>query len=301
MPLIAAALFTFANFAIPKLNKTMKFISTITFLVFANHLGFSQIQADFKKENRKGNLYFYWGWNHSGYSKSDISFAGNDYNFKLKNVAAGDRQTKFTVDSYFHILKFSTPQYNFRVGYFLNDHYDISFGIDHMKYVVELNQKVGISGNISNTETSYDGIYENDEITIEKGFLEFEHTDGLNYPNIELRRFDEILDFNKIKINLTEGLGAGILLPRTNATLLGNERYDEFNLAGYGVSAVVGLNITFFDCFFIQSEFKGGFINMPNVRTTKSEADRASQHFFFAQQNIVFGGIVKLGKKNRSR
>ena len=89
---------------------------------------------------------------------------------------------------------------------------------------------------------------------INPDFLLFEHTDGLNYENIEVRRFDVLLGRKNISFGATEGLGVGFLLPRTNTTLMNNPRYDEFHLAGYGIGAVVGLNLTFFDYFFIQSE-----------------------------------------------
>jgi len=96
-------------------------------------------------------------------------------------------------------------------------------------------------------------------------------------------------------------LALGALLPKTNATLLNNERHDDFHLAGYGISAVVAVNITFYEVFFIQSELKGGYINMPDIRTTMSKADRASQSFFFSQLNIVFGVNIKLGKKTENK
>ena len=78
-------------------------------------------------------------------------------------------------------------------------------------------------------------------------------------------------------------------MPKTNAVLLNNERHNDFNVAGYGVNAVVALNITFYKHFFLQTELKGGFIDMPNMRTTVSGEDTASQHFFFTQYKFVFG------------
>ena len=59
----------------------------------------SIIQTDFKTKN-KGKLYFYWGWNKSQYSYSDITFKGDDYNFTLYNVAAKDRQNPWEADLY---------------------------------------------------------------------------------------------------------------------------------------------------------------------------------------------------------
>ncbi|MDX2430123.1 MAG: hypothetical protein QNK35_04265 [Bacteroides sp.] len=276
----------------------MKSAVIIVFFLLTGHLALAQSDLTPNKTHQKGKLYAYWGWNRGWYSGSDINFSGADYDFMLSEVVAKDRQTPFSLNAYLNPAVISIPQYNFRVGYFIKDHYDISLGVDHMKYVVQLDQTVKISGQISGTETIYDGIYENDDIVIEEGFLLFEHTDGLNYLNVEFRRFDNIFDFNKVKINLTEGLGAGVLVPKTNATLLNNERYDEFHLAGYGLGGVIAVNITFFDVFFIQSELKGGFIGMPNIRTTMNSADLASQNFFYSQLNIVFGVIINLSKKN---
>lgn len=275
----------------------MKFPIFIAILVLASQIAFSQSEPLMGKSNQKGNLYVYWGWNRGWFTNSDISFQGPDYDFSLNQVVAKDRQTPFGIDPYLNPRMISIPQYNFRIGYFIHDNYDISFGMDHMKYVVQSGQTVKISGDISNTGTTYDGVYDNDEILIEEGFLAFEHTDGLNYLNLEFRRFDNIFDFNHIIINLTEGLGLGVLVPKTNSTLLNNERHDEFHLAGYGIGAVVGINISLYEIFFIQSELKGGYINMPDIRTTMNKADGASQSFFYSQLNIVFGISLNLGRK----
>lgn len=93
---------------------------------------------------------------------------------------------------------------------------------------------------------------------------------------------------NKFDLSFFEGAGVGVLIPRTNTTLLNKERYDEFHLAGYGLNALIGLNATFYNIFFIQTEFKGGFINMPSIRTTSLRDDSANQHFLFTQLNFVF-------------
>ena len=99
---------------------------------------------------------------------------------------------------------------------------------------------------------------------------------------------------DKVQINLTEGLGAGLLYPKTNATVLGKERHDDFHISGYGLSAKAGINFTFFKYFYIQGEVKTGYINMQDIRTTASGDDRASQDFFFFQRIIAFGGIFRL-------
>jgi len=195
----------------------VKFPIFITLLILASQLASAQNDPLIEKTNQKGKLYVYWGWNRGWYTTSDISFRGTDYDFNLNQVVAKDRQTPFSLNAYLNPTLITIPQYNFRIGYFISKNYDISFGVDHMKYVVQSDQTVKISGYISSTETEYDGEYDNDDIIIEEGFLNFEHTDGLNFLNVEFRRFDNIFDFNKVKINLTEGFGLGALMPKTNS------------------------------------------------------------------------------------
>mgnify|MGYP001759025626 FL=1 len=73
---------------------------------------------------------------------------------------------------------------------------------------------------------------------------------------------------------------------------MGQERYDEFHLAGFGTGLMVGINFTFWDYFFIQTEIKGGYIRMNDIRTTADKSDKAKQSIWYSQQNIVFGAII---------
>ena len=245
--------------------------------------------------NKKGGITVLWGWNRGWFTNSDIHFRGDSYDFTLTDVVAKDRQTKFDPAIYFHPQWITIPQTNFRIEYFHKDNYSMSLGVDHMKYVIHQNQEVLINGNIDNSSTTYDGDYNNETINIEDGFLKFEHSDGLNYINFEYRRFDNLAKYKNWNLNIAEGLGTGFLLPRTNTTLFNNKRHDKFHLAGYGFNAVIALNLSY-KRYFMQSELKGGFINMPDIRTTENKSDRASQHFFFTQINFLVGYSFSLNK-----
>ena len=76
-------------------------------------------------------------------------------------------------------------------------------------------------------------------------FLKFEHTDGLNYVNFEIRNSGSIVKFKNWHIQHIEGLGLGIMIPKTNTTLMGMERHDNFHLSGYGFGGIVGLKFLF--------------------------------------------------------
>lgn len=285
------------GFMVKQIGSLDKRIPLIWSLILLSFSGISQQQSSESSINRQGKAYFYWGWNRSGYTNSNINFKGSNYEFTLYDVNAKDRQSPFSFNTYYNPSYATVPQYNFRIGYFLKENWDVSFGIDHMKYVVQQGQQVKISGDINVQESNFSGIYSNSSFQIAPDFLKFEHTDGLNYVNLELRRSDKFLEWNEVKVYFLEGLGTGVLIPKTNVTLLSKERHDNFHLSGYGISALVGINITFFNTFFIQAELKGGFINMPHIRTTRYKEDKASQHFFFVQSNIVLGGVINLKKK----
>ncbi|MFD2591113.1 hypothetical protein ACFSTE_09745 [Aquimarina hainanensis] len=265
----------------------------------------TQVRSKRLRTKNKGKFYFYWGWNVSQYSKSNIHFEGENYDFTIHNAKAHDKVTKpIGYDKYLNPANLTIPQTNARIGYYFHDNWNASIGLDHMKYVMEQYQTARISGDIYLTEdnegtTYFNGTYNQQEQVLYEDFVAFEHTDGLNYVNLEIARVDNLGDFfgwnpDKIQLNITEGFSAGVLIPKTNAKVLNKDRYDQFHLSGYGVSLKAGINVTFFKYFFLQAELKGGFIDMPNIRTTSSKADSAKQHFNFLQQNITFGGIFKV-------
>ena len=250
--------------------------------------------------HNKGKFYVYWGGNRESFSRSDIHFKGANYDFTLYDVSAHDKPKGWQID-YLNPGRMTIPQTNFRMGYFISDHYNVSLGLDHMKYVMYQDRIVDYTGTYPN-QGSYNEVVPGNpnQVNLTTDFLKFEHTDGLNYINTEFCRVDDLSKYlsigntDKFQVNLTEGLGAGILFPKTNATLLEKPRHDDFHVAGYGVSGKVGLNLTFYKYFFVQAELKAGYINMPDIRTTQDSADKASQHVLFVQRIIVFGGIFKL-------
>lgn len=95
------------------------------------------------------------------------------------------------------------PQTNFKLGYFITDHYSISIGEDHMKYVMTQNQTANLSGEIdypaSHPSSQFNGIYNNTPTVMSENFLMFEHTDGLNYVYSEFARQDDISNLFGIK------------------------------------------------------------------------------------------------------
>jgi hypothetical protein len=286
----------------------MKFTSiqilSIFFFSFLTTNSFAQdvIETKYTASN-KGKFFISWGGNRESFSRSDIHFKGENYNFTIHDAGAHDKPKGWHID-YINPTRITNPQTNIKVGYFISDKYMISIGTDHMKYVMNRNRTETIGGyiNLPNTNPGsiYNGNYNNEEFLVSEDFLLFEHTNGLNFVYAELSRFDDISSlFNinntdKFQLNITEGFGAGVLYPKSNTTLLQKERYDEFHIAGYGIALNAGLNFTFFKHFFMQLDLRGGYINMPDIRTTSNTSEFASQHFFYLQRVVSFGGIFRI-------
>ncbi|MCI4442393.1 MAG: hypothetical protein JHC39_02710 [Lentimicrobium sp.] len=303
--------------------KTNLFNSALL-LFFISFSTFAQNDTIVKQRytaHNKGKFTIAWGGNREVFSHSDIHFVGSDYNFVVQNAAAHDKPKGWQMD-YITPSRMTIPQTNFKMGYFITDKYSVSIGVDHMKYVMTQNQTANVTGVINlpadQSGSYYNGGYNNTPVDMsqngaqeggfEKGttqegipaFLMFEHTDGLNYVYTEIARQDDISHWlgikntDKFQININEGFGFGLLYPKTNTTLLGKERHDDFHVSGYGTSIKAGINFTIFKYFTIEGDLKGGYINMSDILTTKSSADHASQEFFFGETIISFGGIFKL-------
>lgn len=247
----------------------------------------------FQPIDRKGVATFCWGWNTAAYTDSDIHFTGDEYDFTLTEVPAHDRPTPFSARDYLRPDRLTIPQTNLRFGYFIGKNLCLTGGVDHMKYVMQNDVTVGFEGYLN--DSVYAGMIENDQVFLDRKFLTFEHTDGLNYINFELEYHFGIFQNKNLQWNILGGAGAGAMLPKSNVRLMEYPRNDEFHLAGYGIDLKLGTEVILFDYFFIRTETKRGFINLTDILTRGNDVDdRASQHFAFAQHNFMFGVSLPL-------
>lgn len=232
-------------------------------------------------------MFVFYGWNRAAYSNSDIHFSGNGYNFQLEGVKAQDRPTKFGL-VYFDPKWFTVTQYDFRIGYFIQNNLALVLGIDHMKYVMQQDQTVQFSGNIA--DPYYAGMIHDGKVNLsDEKFLTFEHTDGLNYENIGLEKYESLSQNKNIDIVWEYGGGIGVMFPKSNVQLFGNERSDRFHVAGLGTDLRTSLNFILWHHFMARVEAKAGYINMWDIKTTlNNKPDKANQDFVFGQ---IMAGI----------
>lgn len=277
------------------LEKFFKFDMRILILLTLVCISFtSNAQSEKKneKKHKKGiTVFSSWGYNRAFFSKSNIHFIGDEYNFTVKNSIAKDRQSPLSANTYLNITNLTIPQYNFCIGIILPNNISISLGQDHMKYVVQQNSIATLNGYIHNHD-DFDGEYQNKEIVVTSNFLEFEHTNGLNYVNLNVSKEKKLLETKNHQNYLTGILGihGGALIPRSDVKLMHYKENDTFHLAGYGVGINTSLRATFLKYCFIKLDNKMGFINMPDVLTRGIQyKDRAKHSFTFAEFFFSFG------------
>jgi hypothetical protein len=224
-------------------------------------------------------FYAYWGYNNAAYAPSTIRMQGADYDLTLFNATAHDRQTPFSYRDYIRPDRITIPQTNFKVGYYLKNNWSIAAGVDHMKYVLDQNQMLDISGTISQAGP-YKGTYNRTALPMAENFLKYEHTDGLNFLNVELEKYFHLWKYKQLEIQGIASASIGALMPKTNVTFLNYPRNDAFHLAGFGALVSPGIKISYKNIFF-RYMAKGGYMHMPDIKL------HSSMYYSRAQQNIL--------------
>jgi hypothetical protein len=255
------------------------------------------LQAQESSAKSKETFFLCWGYNRSAYTTSDIHLVGQGYDFTLFDVRASDKPYPFDPKVYFSPTQLSIPQFNIRGGWQINKKWWLSLGYDHMKYVVNNNQFVRISGAIDSTASAqYAGTYNNETVLLKPDFLAFEHTDGLNFISTDIDYVQSIWKSNDERFSLEHRLGIsmGILFPRTDVMIFDKRGPNIWNLAGIGAAVKSQLRLYFFNHFFLEGVAKAGRINMPKIQTTGVDGEFAQQKFSFIEGFWVVGYQFKL-------
>lgn len=263
----------------------------------------AQNQNGSKKENslsaRKGSFFFYWGYNRSIYSKTNIHFTGPNYDFTVYDVTGADRPSKFGRD-YYDPTRISIPQYNFRLGYHLTDRLVLSGGMDHMKYVVDQNQEVRISGVISEQASEkYAGAYLNDKILLDKDFLIFDHTNGFNLLSLDFEYLQPLGSFwkNKLAFHWNTGIGGIWIVTKTNVRVMGDGLDNDFHIAGYSLVGKTGPRIEYKKRWFALVELKGGYASLPSVLIKNAEPEIGDHNLTFLEYYFAVGCNFRIPKR----
>lgn len=259
---------------------------------------FSSILA--QEVDRKGCFYGLWGYNRAIYAPSDIKFEGEDYKFVLYDAKAVDFPSEFEPSVYFGLFTFTIPQYNYRMGYFITNDISVSIGLDHMKYVIESNQNVLIDGYIGASYLNHAGQYDDVEVPLSTSLVTLEHTDGFNYASVEIDKHWLMWQHANGKhwIDWYAGGGIGLMIPRSDVTVLGEAAANEFHIAGEAIAVQTGFKSTFCNHIYLSGTLKAGLSRLHDILTTQSRA-KAQQNIGWIQGfwQVGYIGHLKWGRK----
>ncbi|MET0637664.1 MAG: hypothetical protein ABWZ25_16665 [Chitinophagaceae bacterium] len=242
-----------------------------------------------KKNKLFKSMYLQWGYNLDAYTHSTIHFRlSNGDNFKLHKARAHDSNDFDAI--YNKPAEISIPQYNYRIGFYLNDAQTraIEINFDHTKYIVTDGQKVRVTGVIDGVQV--DG----DSILNPKTFLHFEHSDGANWLHINYVRLGTLLQNQSGTRPILKYLykaGAGINIPRSDITWKGERLNNNFHIAGYNASVEAGLRVYPLKKFFIETTGKTGYIRYVNAlaNTETMKGNRVNHSFGFLEAVATIG------------
>lgn len=249
----------------------------------------------FSLSENKHKFFFYWGYNRSNYAKSDITWKGPGYNFTLSDAEATDLNQSGFGPNYYNPLLFTIPQFDIRIGFFLNDKYAIGAGWDHMKYRTKEGSTAVFSGSVDpNVSQEYSAYKDGDIVTIDNSYLRMEHSDGLNVLNFNIERHDLLhsLWSEKVGLKLVSGLGFGVAMPWTNSITFGVRNDDRPHFSGVGAHIFVAPEFVFYKRFFVRTTLQGGMVSMWDIAITpKSDNSdtHAEQTIWYLERSLVVG------------
>jgi hypothetical protein len=234
------------------------------------------------------NWYFSWGYSRQQYAPSDIHVSqpglGND--FTVRHAAGSDfpatMQETFTAIRNFDL---TLPQENVRVGKFMNPEktFAIEFSLDHTKYQTDLGQVAQVNGTINNQP------YNANMVLDANNFFYALHN-GLNHLMVNAVWLHHLAGPEKQAgdLQLISRVGAGILLPHADNTILGKQNEvgpkseniccfasnDWWQVNGWTAGVEVGVRYRVYKSIFLELTQKFAYGALRKVPVYQGTADQ---------------------------
>ncbi len=249
---------------------------------------------------KEGNWYFSWGYSRQQYAPSDIhvSQPGQGNDFTVHQAAGSDFPTSVqdTLGSLTN-LDFTNPQENIRVGKFMNPEktFAIEFSLDHSKYNVDLNQTATVTGTINNQPV-------NGPMVLNAQNFNYTLHNGLNHLMVNAVWLRHLYgpEQQAGDLQLISRVGAGILLPHADNTILGNQNQvgpktqniccfspnDWWQVNGWTAGVELGLRYRVYKSIFLELTSKLAYGVLRGVPVFQGTAD---QKIWMSEQVLSAG------------
>ncbi|MBI2283955.1 MAG: hypothetical protein HYU71_09620 [Bacteroidetes bacterium] len=250
-----------------------------------------QAQQKKARTERKGELYFSWGYNKEWYTRSNVQVnqpsLNNDYT--LHNIRSKDHPGW---DEGLLSIPLSIPQYNYRLGYFFNKKKGLAFEInfDHTKHLIRDGQNVRISGTLNGRQV--DSTINFSEAN---GFYYYLNN-GANFLlfNIVKRWNWQESNNGKFKLDLLGKAGIGPVIPHVQNSLFGKANDPGFQIGGWNMGVEAAVRATFNRWAFLEFSNKLDYARYSDLKVYQG---KARQSFGTYELILNLGFNINTGKK----
>ena len=267
---------------------TIKSIPAHACIAIISMLSFTA-SAQNKKNTRKKEFYFSWGYNKEWYTRSTIKVdqPSLDNHYSFVGIKGQDHPGW---DEGIFSKPISIPQYNYRLGLFLHKEKGVAVEInfDHTKFIFA-DQAVHIKGTIN--KRGVDTI-----VNFSKPDFYYYLNNGANFLLFNLvKRWHWYAAKNeKIKIDFLGKAGIGPVIPHVENKLFGNANEPGFQLGGWNIGVEAAVRATFFHHVYLEYSNKMDYARYTNLKVYEGTA----KHAFGTYEMILsIGTTFPVGRK----
>ena len=260
-----------------------------TSLLFLFTLFLFSAKAQNKKAARKKEFYFSWGYNKEWYTRSTVKInqpsLGNRYNFV--GIRGNDRPGW---DDGLFSKALTIPQYNYRIGLFLNKEKNIAVEInfDHTKFIFA-DQVAQVKGTLNNR-------FIDTAVNFSQPDFYYYLNNGANFLLFNIvRRWHWYSQKNKkIKIDFLGKAGIGPVIPHVENGFFGQKNKKGFQFGGWNAGVEAAIRATFFNYVFLEYSNKVDYARYSGLKVYEGTA----KHAFGTYEMILsLGFTFPVGKK----
>lgn len=239
--------------------------------------------AQNKKSGRKKEFYFSWGYNKEWYTRSTVKIdqpsLGNKYSFV--SIKGHDRPGW---DEGLFTKALTIPQYNYRLGLFINKEKGIAIEInfDHTKFIFA-DQAARVKGTINFKPVDT-------VVNFSQPDFFYYLNNGANFLLFNIvKRWHLYKPKNeKIKIDLFSKAGIGPVIPHVENKFFGNANKPGFQLGGWNIGVEAAVRATFFNYAFLEYSNKIDYARYSNLKIYEGTA----KHAFGTYEMILSLGVT---------
>jgi hypothetical protein len=241
------------------------------------------VQAQHKKKARKKEIYFSWGYNKEWYTNSTLKInqpsLGNNYSYQ---AVKGNDHPGWNEGLFSKAL--TIPQYNYRLGLFLNKKKNIAVEInfDHTKFIFA-DQQVAVKGTYNNKQ-----IDSTINFNAKAGFYYYLNN-GANFLLVNIVKRWHWLTNKKgyLKIDMLSKAGIGPVIPHVENSFFGQPNKPNFQFGGWNIGLEAAVRATLFNHVFLEYSNKLDYARYSNLKVYEGTA----KHNFGTYEMILSLGF----------